>query len=1290
MSERNDTSPVFKDKKWAYSYRTSSAGPDGKPVNILHDFYIPVLKRSVAYDRVAGYFRSSSLAAASQGFSAFSAARGKMRLIVGADLSPGDVAAVLKGDEQRLTDHLNRALSDREYWPEDVQNGVVLLAWMVARKHLELRVAFRVHGGTGEALSFDAVDDGYVHEKWGIFTDAQGARIYISGSLNESRRALVHNAENINLHTDWWGDSDRQRIDEAVASFDSLWNNQNPYIAVLNLPDAVSRKLIQIGQAVGYPREIDGSSAFPRDIPPPSAMERLKFAVIKDGPCLPGGRYVGLETAPVKPWPHQEVVARRMVRTWPYNYLLCDEVGLGKTIEAGLAIRSLYLSGLIRRVLISPPASLTGQWHREMAAKCFLPFARVLGGSQVRHEYIFPYLRTDTGNGLYAPDLTIVSTGLLSRQQRQDELFRTEKFDLALVDEAHYARRKNPKNGERSAPKYGLLFHTIADSLSRKTRALWLATATPMQLDWIEVFDLIYLTDRVAHFQHDPSLTWAYYQTLGKLTGGRDMNSHEWELLRRAVSSLERFDPFLWEFFTTAVIDGRIRTVTERFLKQGDTPAGIDRRNIQRLVFAAAPLSRVMMRHTRSLLEIYKAKNQLEENLPKREVWPVPPIVLSGLEKAADQTLETYCRDLTGQIAANNPGSQWRTSLGFYLSFLRLRLASSLFSLRETLKRRKKKVEAALAHEQPVPDADSEMDSREYVFGDSEEVDDTVVEAFLKNRSPADLAWEKDRLAEMLSPLTDLSQMPLKMNEVLSVLDERRLGGGRIAQTVIFTRFYDTLTDIIDRLRKIDTAMRIGTYSGRGGQYVDWEKGHMRNADREDIRQRFFRKEIDVLICTDAAAEGLNLQTADLIINYDLPWNPMKVEQRIGRIDRIGQIHEKVYVLNLCYLGSAEQIVYDRLLNRLAQAGDVVGTQQIALLPVTEEEFEQLAAGELDEDTLWRRTSERIQLQKQRAESMEIPPGELYDIYLQLKAREQAVKVPVSLPDIGDALFGSGYLQALGGTADPEGNLFSLCGLENVPDHTALTVHRRLYETGSPDDRQEIHFASYGDPVFEQVMTTVNKFDLPDCIVRLTERVPDIEATVVAYAAACVDDAGKSEVRLITTYAALADMILDEKRSLEKEDLTALKKRFRQMVRSEFNPTRSIDRIIRDNQQAAKAQRILNLLIADSIFPRVGETQQDNFFQAVTYLDQEIIASRERLLVSRIPVSSLSRIKDDLLISVHVPQTGETTSQKLPIFLIKSAVDEACRLAEGLKERRADITIGRVKRRIRRELAHYL
>jgi hypothetical protein len=91
--------------------------------------------------------------------------------------------------------------------------------------------------------------------KNGGFMDTSGNRIYMSGSLNESRQALVHNAENINLHTDWWSVNDRQRIDEAETSFEQLWNNRHPQIKVLTMPETVSRRLVHIAEKVDHPVE---------------------------------------------------------------------------------------------------------------------------------------------------------------------------------------------------------------------------------------------------------------------------------------------------------------------------------------------------------------------------------------------------------------------------------------------------------------------------------------------------------------------------------------------------------------------------------------------------------------------------------------------------------------------------------------------------------------------------------------------------------------------------------------------------------------------------------------------------------------------------------------------------------------------------------------------------------------------------------------------------------------------------------------------------------------------------
>jgi predicted HTH domain antitoxin len=114
-------SPRLRDYPWQLSYSTSAQAVAGSPVDILHQFYIPVLKRCSRHDRVAGYFRSASLAAASQGLSALVGRAGRFRRVVGADLDPADIWAVLEGAEEALAKRLTPELEHHEAWHQGVQ-----------------------------------------------------------------------------------------------------------------------------------------------------------------------------------------------------------------------------------------------------------------------------------------------------------------------------------------------------------------------------------------------------------------------------------------------------------------------------------------------------------------------------------------------------------------------------------------------------------------------------------------------------------------------------------------------------------------------------------------------------------------------------------------------------------------------------------------------------------------------------------------------------------------------------------------------------------------------------------------------------------------------------------------------------------------------------------------------------------------------------------------------------------------------------------------------------------------
>jgi superfamily II DNA or RNA helicase len=176
--------------------------------------------------------------------------------------------------------------------------------------------------------------------------------------------------------------------------------------------------------------------------------------------------------------------------------------------------------------------------------------------------------------------------------------------------------------------------------------------------------------------------------------------------------------------------------------------------------------------------------------------------------------------------------------------------------------------------------------------------------------------------------------------EFVSVLDAvtcRRIIGelreDGYSQVMVFTQYTDTLDFLRGEIGR-DRTLRIMCFSGRGGEVISSDRT-WRKISRDDVKRRFRNGDADVLFCTDAAAEGLNFQFCGALINYDMPWNPMKVEQRIGRIDRLGQRYPEIHVVNLHYADTVEADVYRALRERIGLFETVVGRLQpiLARLP---------------------------------------------------------------------------------------------------------------------------------------------------------------------------------------------------------------------------------------------------------------------------------------------------------------------------------------------------------------------
>ena len=162
---------------------------------------------------------------------------------------------------------------------------------------------------------------------------------------------------------------------------------------------------------------------------------------------------------------------------------------------------------------------------------------------------------------------------------------------------------------------------------------------------------------------------------------------------------------------------------------------------------------------------------------------------------------------------------------------------------------------------------------------------------------------------------------------------------------MVFTQYTDTMDFLRDQLGT-GGSRRLMCFSGRGGE-ISSADGTWRVIDRDEAKRRFRDREADILLCTDAAAEGLNFQFCGAVINYDMPWNPMRVEQRIGRIDRVGQTHATIRIVNLHYDGTVETDVYRALRTRIGLFETVVGRLQ----PILAELPQAIARAVLPEST---------------------------------------------------------------------------------------------------------------------------------------------------------------------------------------------------------------------------------------------------------------------------------------------------------------------------------------------------
>lgn len=210
---------------------------------------------------------------------------------------------------------------------------------------------------------------------------------------------------------------------------------------------------------------------------------------------------------------------------------------------------------------------------------------------------------------------------------------------------------------------------------------------------------------------------------------------------------------------------------------------------------------------------------------------------------------------------------------------------------------------------------------------DKRQLDDEVVEDELDELLAEDLelagafAEEIGHLREVIFHLEKNPTDP-KLDTCIYFLEEK---GWLEDGCIIFSQYYDTASWVAEKLSHHFAGETVAVYggAGRSGIFVD---GQWRTVDREDIKKAVREYEIRLVVATDAAAEGLNLQTLASLINIDLPWNPSRLEQRIGRIKRYGQKRDTVNMANLVYQNTVDEKVYGKLSSRMRDRYDLLGS----------------------------------------------------------------------------------------------------------------------------------------------------------------------------------------------------------------------------------------------------------------------------------------------------------------------------------------------------------------------------
>ena len=433
-------------------------------------------------------------------------------------------------------------------------------------------------------------------------------------------------------------------------------------------------------------------------------------------------------------------------------------------------------------------------------------------------------------------------------------------------------------------------------SLKERTQGLVMLTATPMQVHPVEVWDLLDLLGLPPEWTERAFLE--FFEAVEHPNPSNDAMERMAALFRAVESEFGEADSELVARLTKlSGLKGR------RVLKALRDESTIPRRRLETVERRAAvtvmraytPIRHLISRHTRELLRRYFKEGMISTPIADRKVRD-EFIEMTSVERDLYDAVEDYI-----STTYNQASTKERSAVGFVMTIYRRRLASSFAALRSTLEKHLSIVEGdyeeieGLGLDEDTPDDEVGDD-----IPDAEEIAELEREA-LAAEERVDI---EDLLARIRACPPDS-----KLGKLKETISDLREAG--YSQAMVFTQYTDTMRFLRDELQR-DGERGLMCFSGIGGE-IPTSDGSWRTIDRDEAKRRFSLGEADILLCTDAAAEGLNFQFCGALVNYDMPWNPMRVEQRIGRIDRLGQEHRFIRIVNLHYEGTVEADVYRAL-----------------------------------------------------------------------------------------------------------------------------------------------------------------------------------------------------------------------------------------------------------------------------------------------------------------------------------------------------------------------------------------